>query len=110
MENRENELIGNPEGFEIEQKITPESELLDAETEKLISQVAEELLKEEDGRLNIKEGMSEGAISLQLHREEENKRKKADIIRGFVREFRRKYDGKNPTSVQLRTMAKSISG
>jgi len=109
MENRDIEIVGNPEDFDVKQVTTPGQELMAPEMEDVISEVAEELIKEEEEHLNVKEGISENATNFGFHKEKERKAKKADALRGLAREFAEKY-GKNPTSVQLRTMAKRISG
>ena len=107
--NKDIEILGNPEDFDVKQMTTPESELLDSEAEEIISEVAEELIKEEEAHFDAKKGLSENATNFEFHKEKERKTNLENALRGLAREFAEKY-GKNPTSVQLRTMAKKISG
>ncbi len=112
--NKDIEILGNPEGFEVKQMITPATELLDPEMEETITEVAEELAKEEEEIMTIKKDMSDSAVSHGFQKEKEKKLKKADALRGLAREFIndkvKNPKGKNPNSVQLREMAKRISG
>lgn len=99
------EIMGNQEGFSPEQKLTPEEELLGPSAEETVDQVAEALLKEQEGHYEAGKGSESSGLQIEAGK----KRRLKIAIRGFAREFIKKYN-KEPNFIQLWEKAKSISG